>query len=89
MEIIQISYFNATNNPNLTCINVDDVTYSTTNWTNIDAQHYFSTNCTTGCLTYVPDNNFEQYLIDNGYDNFLDDYVFTSSIDTITYLNVK
>jgi hypothetical protein len=33
------------NNPNLTCINVDDVTYSTTNWTNIDPQHYFSTNC--------------------------------------------
>ena len=32
-------------NPNLTCINVDDVTYSTNNWTNIDIQHYFSTNC--------------------------------------------
>ena len=39
------SYFNVTNNPNLTCINVDDLTYSTNNWTNIDAQHYFSTNC--------------------------------------------
>ena len=37
--------FNVTGNPNLTCINVDDVTYSTNNWTNIDAQHYFSTNC--------------------------------------------
>jgi Leucine-rich repeat (LRR) protein len=37
--------FNVTNNPNLTCINVDDVNYSTNNWTNIDAQHYFSTNC--------------------------------------------
>jgi Leucine-rich repeat (LRR) protein len=37
--------FNVTSNPNLTCINVDDVTYSTNNWTNIDAQHYFSTNC--------------------------------------------
>ena len=29
--------FNASNNPNLTCITVDDVTYSTNNWTNIDA----------------------------------------------------
>ena len=37
--------FNVTNNPNLTCINVDDVTYSNNNWTNIDTQHYFSTNC--------------------------------------------
>ena len=37
--------FDVTSNPILTCINVDDVNYSTTNWTNIDAQHYFSTNC--------------------------------------------
>jgi hypothetical protein len=37
--------FNVTSNPNLTCINVDDVNYSNNNWTNIDAQHYFSTNC--------------------------------------------
>ena len=37
--------FNVTSNPNLTCINVDDVNYSTTNWTNIDAQHYFGANC--------------------------------------------
>jgi Leucine-rich repeat (LRR) protein len=32
-------------NTTLTCIHVDDVTYSTNNWTNIDTQHYFSTNC--------------------------------------------
>ena len=38
-------YFDGTSNPNLTCINVDDVFYSTTIWTNIDPQHYFSTNC--------------------------------------------
>ena len=44
--------FYVNNNPNLTCINVDDVTYSTNNWTTIDAQHYFSTNCTP--LTNLP-----------------------------------
>ena len=38
--------FKVIDNPNLTCINVDDVTYSSNNWTNIDAQHYFSANCT-------------------------------------------
>ena len=37
--------FDATNNPNLTCIEVDNVAYSTTNWTNIDATASFSTNC--------------------------------------------
>jgi hypothetical protein len=37
--------FWATNNPNLSCINVDDPVYSTANWTNIDPQHYFSNNC--------------------------------------------
>ena len=37
--------FDAQNNPNLTCIQVDDVAYSTTNWTNIDVASSFSTNC--------------------------------------------
>ena len=37
--------FYAENNPNLTCIEVDNVAYSTTNWTNIDAPASFSTNC--------------------------------------------
>jgi len=43
------STFFCFNNPNLTCINVDDSTWSAANWTvangSIDAQHYFSTNC--------------------------------------------
>ena len=36
--------------------------------------------------TYVPDDNFEQYLIMNGYDNVLDNYVTTANINTITQL---
>ena len=40
-----ISFFYAVNNPNLTCINVDDAVYSTSNWTEIDAHHYFDENC--------------------------------------------
>jgi hypothetical protein len=39
----------ALNNPQLTCINLDDAAWSTSNWTvangNIDPQHYFSNNC--------------------------------------------
>ena len=39
-----------TANTNLYCIDVDNVAWSSANWTiansNIDAQHYFSNNCT-------------------------------------------
>lgn len=37
--------FRADNNPNLFCVQVDNVAYSTTNWTNIDASASFSENC--------------------------------------------
>lgn len=40
-----VNIFNTTDNPNLTCIKVDDVAYSTTNWTSIDAQTSFNINC--------------------------------------------
>ena len=39
--------FQAQSNPNLTCINVDNETYCTTNWTNIDTQTSFSEDCAT------------------------------------------
>ena len=38
-------FFNATNNPNLTCIQVDDVAWSTSNWTSIDSASSFSLSC--------------------------------------------
>jgi hypothetical protein len=38
--------FSVFNNPNLTCINVDDAAWSTANWSSyIDSQSYFSNNC--------------------------------------------
>ena len=37
--------FYTIDNPNLSCINVDDAAWSTTNWLDIDFQHYFSNNC--------------------------------------------
>jgi Leucine-rich repeat (LRR) protein len=43
--------FFANNNPNLTCIEVDDVNYSSINWTAIDTQTAFSTNCSNPCST--------------------------------------
>ena len=42
-----------------------------------------------GQQTYVPDDNFEQELINLGVDFLLDDYVTTSGIDTITVLYIN
>lgn len=39
--------------------------------------------------TYVPDNNFEQRLIDLGYDDVLDDYVLTANITGVQYFDVQ
>jgi len=39
--------------------------------------------------TYVPDDKFEQALIDLGYDTTLDDYVVTANISGVTDLDVK
>ena len=53
-------------------------------WSKDDDQVY-----TTDCSkTYVPDDNFEQALIDLGYDTKLDDYVLTSIIINISVLDV-
>ncbi len=98
-----ISYFETLSTPNLTCIQVDDPAYSTANWTDIDPANQFSTNCHYN-ETYVPDDNFENYLEThqaNGTSTFLgdpysmgngianDDYVTTSKINTVTKLNVQ
>jgi len=40
-----ITGFNATGNTNLTCIEVDDATYSTANWTNVDVTAIYNENC--------------------------------------------
>lgn len=39
--------------------------------------------------TYVPDDNFEQALIDFGYDDVLDDYVLTANIANVTFLDIQ
>lgn len=49
--------FSAKSNPNLTCIEVDNVAWSTTNWTNIDPQTSFSTNCSNPCTVGVNENS--------------------------------
>jgi len=58
-----ISYFGSNSNANLLCIEVDDINYSTLNWPNIDAFHFFDNNCTNNCSTVgIEENNFGDNL---------------------------
>ncbi len=88
-----VNTFSALNNPDLDCIFVDNRIYSETNWINVDPGARFVENlaeCSNVDLTYVPDDNFEQRLIDLGYDSGpLDDYVVTATIEVITSLDVS
>jgi Leucine-rich repeat (LRR) protein len=56
---VSINDFNASNNPNLTCIQVDDAAWSSTNWVLIDSQTSFSESCDTN---NVSENNFDLNL---------------------------
>lgn len=55
--------FHAIQNPYLTCIEVDDVGYSTTNWTFIDSQTSFSNNCPNPCPVGINENNLSNISI--------------------------
>jgi hypothetical protein len=54
--------FNATSNPNLTCIEVDDAEWSTVNWPNIDPQTSFSGDCTSSITELSTSRNIIQIL---------------------------
>ncbi|MEM6719887.1 MAG: lectin-like protein [Bacteroidota bacterium] len=81
-----ITIMQLTNNPNLYCVEVDDAAYSTTNWTNIDAQTGFSE---VDCYVSIPDANFEAALHTLGYDDISGDgQVPVSLIETVTSLSI-
>ncbi|WP_046756030.1 HYR domain-containing protein [Kordia jejudonensis] len=83
---IAVTTFTTAGNPNLYCVLVDDVDYSTTNWTAIDAQTIFSD---TSCYTQIPDPNFEIALGDLGYDDIPGDgQVPKGIIAGVTILNI-
>ena len=46
-------FFSASFNPNITCIEVDNVNYSNANWANIDTQTSYSTSCASPCALGV------------------------------------
>ncbi|AYN05663.1 LamG-like jellyroll fold domain-containing protein [Flavobacterium sp. 140616W15] len=85
-----IPNLNFTDNPNLVCIQVDDVAYSNANWaTQKDAIASYNTNCTSD-FALIPDQNFEQKLIDLGIDtDGLNGKISNSKLNTITYLDLS
>jgi hypothetical protein len=52
-----------------------------------DAAENFTNDLPKKLYTYIPDDNFEQALIDLGYDDELDDYVLTDNIVDIEEIN--
>jgi Leucine-rich repeat (LRR) protein len=84
----QLTNIDLTSNPILTCILVDNVTYSNTNWTSYkDATAEYATDCT---FTLIPDSNFEDKLIDIGIDtDGKNGKVLTSSINAQIDLDVR
>jgi len=55
----EITTFNVTTNPNLTCILVDDADWSTTNWMSIDTASTFVNNETECAALSIADNTLE------------------------------
>ncbi|MEP2773109.1 MAG: T9SS type A sorting domain-containing protein [Fulvivirga sp.] len=71
---VNLTAFDATDNPNLSCIQVDDAAYSTTNWTDIDAGASFSEDCAEAWTPVnIPDANFKAALLANPSINTIDD----------------
>ncbi|MFD2942580.1 T9SS type A sorting domain-containing protein [Flavobacterium notoginsengisoli] len=83
------TYLNFKNNSGLTCIQVDDVTYSTNKWSSYkDATASFNTDCTV--YTLIPDSAFEDKLIALNIDkDGKNGKVATSSIASLTSLDIS
>ena len=80
--------FYATDNPNLTCIEVDDVNYSTANWNNIDPQTSFSTDCGNDCSACTPTSSTDVHTACESY-TWVDGTNYTASNNTATLYNNK
>ncbi|WP_264535835.1 leucine-rich repeat domain-containing protein [Flavobacterium sp. N1736] len=80
---------NFTNNPNLTCIQVDNIAYSNTFWSQKDATAVFSTDCAYP-YTVIPDIKFEEKLAALGIDtDGINGKVLTSNITPVTELSMQ
>ncbi|QOG02972.1 LamG-like jellyroll fold domain-containing protein [Flavobacterium sp. MDT1-60] len=86
---VKFAYLNLIDNPNLSCIKVDDVDFANENWSaKKDATASFSLDCLP-TYTLIPDSNFENKLIALGIDSgTADGKVLSSNISSVTELNL-
>lgn len=82
--------FDLTSNPDLECVKVNqgqlDITFAL--WYK-DANTTYALSCDILNRTYVPDDNFEEALIEMGLDDVMDDYVLTNNISSITIVDLN
>lgn len=78
-----LSFLDASFNPSLKGIQIDDVNAINNDWTK-DGIASYSENC----IVAIPGSNFEQALIDLNYDDVIDGFVLVEAINTVTNLNV-
>ena len=86
----KLEKLDATGNSNLSCIIVDDIDIAKANvdW-KVEDTNLYKIECD-GTKTYIPDDNFEQALIDLGLDmGPLNDSVYTSAIIDTEFLELK
>ncbi|WP_374173257.1 T9SS type A sorting domain-containing protein [Flavobacterium tructae] len=87
-----LSIRNFKNNPNLSCIQVDNVSYSDANWAaSKDAEATYKADCSAVVrYTLIPDANFEKRLILLGHDSWpIDGKVPTINISSLTTLDAS
>jgi Leucine-rich repeat (LRR) protein len=83
------SSFNATNNPNLHCIDVSDVAYARANWKHVDPGVTFSRDCSGTQVVSIPDANFKSALVKNSTINTNgDNEIQVTEAEVVTTLNV-
>lgn len=83
-----ISDFNSEDNPDLFCVQIDNGFAPPSSWVKDDWAYFGNTGCI-DIYTYVPDDNFEQALINQGYDDVLDNLVLTANIQDLITLDVS
>jgi len=90
-QLIAAQSINFKANPALSCIQVDNETNSTANWSAAkDASASYSNDCQYGLYTLIPDSNFEKKLITLGIDTGTPDgKVLTSNVNNVTSLDVS
>ena len=86
---INFAQFNVTDNIELGCITVDDAVWSSNFWNSASTLSYFSDISCVNEMTYVPDDNFEQELINLGYAHYLDDSIPTFHMNSIIQLGIQ